>query len=631
MRRHVSLLGAMFGSRVKIVKLGRRQVRLPLTRTVCTTNERRNQSFRSPLSNPQFTTASFLPMRKRPGFEWEPTLQEEQRRKFAMHMEHVFAKEQLGHIPNFENPIQAYRNLPTKDLVRSVAILKLCSFRWLVVHSESLLALGNKIMPRLTEALIRRTFFAHFVAGEGEESIKPRVNFLKRCGVGTVLDYAAESDVKEEKKPATSSPSVTEMAADAASSVQEAAKEIGDLVSGIIDTSKLDTSKLKTTPVARVYAYKNEKECNFNRDVFLKAVRAVKNVSPEGFAAIKMTALGNPMLLERISSALFGQFSLLAHFDKNCDGKLDKEEFIAGYRAFFKDSSEAEMSEVFNKINVRGEGIDFLEWTKNLNLETLLRLVDPKKQPELSALLLDKQEIELMKTMKKRLRDIIEEAHQLQVRVMIDAEHTYFQPAIDCCVLELQRIYNRDRAVVFQTYQAYLKDSHGRLRNDLRRAQNEGFWFAAKLVRGAYMVLERERAQKMGYPSPIHSTLEDTHQNYHRCLMDILDCMRKNAPKAELFVASHNQASVTDCITYLDQHGMSRDHVYFGQLLGMADHLTFGLGAHGYKAYKYVPYGPLHSVMPYLIRRAIENSNIMGGATRERKLMMGEIRRRMFG
>ena len=105
---------------------------------------------------------------------------------------------------------------------------------------------------------------------------------------------------------------------------------------------------------------------------------------------------------------------------------------------------------------------------------------------------------------------------QGNVRVLIDAEHSYMQPAIDAVVLHLQSKFNRQTAVVYNTYQCYLKDSHQRLTADMQRARDSGFLLAAKVVRGAYMHLERDRAAQMGYPSPFHDTLQDTHDNYNR-------------------------------------------------------------------------------------------------------------------
>jgi proline dehydrogenase len=217
---------------------------------------------------------------------------------------------------------------------------------------------------------------------------------------------------------------------------------------------------------------------------------------------------------------------------------------------------------------------------------------------------------------------------QADVRLLIDAEHSYFQPAIDNTVTELQRQYNRDAPRIYNTVQCYLKDSHSRLLDELERARRENYKYGVKLVRGAYMVLERQRAQEMGYPDPIHATKDDTHANYNACVEELLRCVK--AEGAEVMVASHNQQSIELAVDKMAALGMPPSSgVYFGQLLGMADHLTYTLGAHGYGAYKYVPFGEVDEVMPYLIRRAQENSDMLGGMGGEMGMLRTELVRRL--
>ena len=124
--------------------------------------------------------------------------------------------------------------------------------------------------------------------------------------------------------------------------------------------------------------------------------------------------------------------------------------------------------------------------------------------------------MKLYEAMRRRLKVLVDEAEKMEVRLMVDAEQTYFQPAIDNFVLELQRKYNTEFPTVFNTYQCYLTDSRSRVETDIGRSEQEGWCFGAKLVRGAYMFSERERAKDMGYPSPIHSTIQDTHDNYNQ-------------------------------------------------------------------------------------------------------------------
>jgi proline dehydrogenase len=177
----------------------------------------------------------------------------------------------------------------------------------------------------------------------------------------------------------------------------------------------------------------------------------------------------------------------------------------------------------------------------------------------------------------------------------------------------------------------------GALQRDLKRSQAEGWHFGAKVVRGAYMVSEREKAKQRGLPSPVCETYDTTNEQYHQAL----DCLMKHnageatlAPgkgEAELVIATHNRDSVEFALSRVKAYGKNPKNVHFGQLLGMADHLTFTLGIHGYKAYKYVPYGPIDEVMPYLLRRTQENSTILGspGVQEERGMISTELRRRL--
>ena len=166
-----------------------------------------------------------------------------------------------------------------------------------------------------------------------------------------------------------------------------------------------------------------------------------------------------------------------------------------------------------------------------------------------------------------------------------------------------------------------------RLKLDLERSNNEGWVFGAKLVRGAYMVSERERAKQLGYDDPIQPNIESTHKSYHACVTAVLD----NIDNARVMIASHNEETVEFVVKEMVNRNWTKersDRVYFAQLYGMGEHLTFTLGANGYKAYKYLPFGPVSEVIPYLLRRSIENASFLGGAVKERQLLWNEYKRR---
>jgi proline dehydrogenase len=152
---------------------------------------------------------------------------------------------------------------------------------------------------------------------------------------------------------------------------------------------------------------------------------------------------------------------------------------------------------------------------------------------------------------------------------MIDAEHTYFQPAIDIISTDLIKKYNRVYPVIFSTYQMYLKDSSSRLLIDLERARKGNYSFAAKLVRGAYMVVERSRAAQMGYDDPVHDKLSHTHENYNKAMKDLILCIAAGE-HVEVMIATHNRQSVELALETMSSSGLSpKSNVYFGQLLGL--------------------------------------------------------------
>lgn len=210
--------------------------------------------------------------------------------------------------------------------------------------------------------------------------------------------------------------------------------------------------------------------------------------------------------------------------------------------------------------------------------------------------------------------------------VLIDAEESWVQDAIDDVTLKMCRAYNQERVVVFNTYQLYRHDRLQALRDDLRSAREEGFHLGAKLVRGAYMEKERDRAQEKDYPSPIQPDKAATDRDFDAALA----VCAENIDHLAVCVGTHNEASAAKMARLMDEHGIEKSdpRVYFSQLLGMSDHISFNLAASGYNVAKYVPYGPLREVVPYLIRRAEENTSVAGQTGRELQLIENERARR---
>jgi len=225
---------------------------------------------------------------------------------------------------------------------------------------------------------------------------------------------------------------------------------------------------------------------------------------------------------------------------------------------------------------------------------------------------------------KERVDRLCKAAHDLGIRVMVDAEESWFQDVIDDLAYEAMEKYNKERCVVYNTYQMYRHDSLARLMKAHQVAQEKGYLFGAKPVRGAYMEKERERAEEMGYPDPIQPNKAATDQYYDAA---IRFCVENGI---HLVCASHNEKSNLELTELMDEFGLNPQdsRVFFSQLYGMSDNISFNLAKAGYKVVKYVPYGPVEKVMPYLTRRAAENTSIAGQSSREFELVKREMKRR---
>ncbi|MFC0318395.1 MULTISPECIES: proline dehydrogenase family protein [Olivibacter] len=227
---------------------------------------------------------------------------------------------------------------------------------------------------------------------------------------------------------------------------------------------------------------------------------------------------------------------------------------------------------------------------------------------------------------KNRVEKICAFAHQAGVAVLVDAEHSWIQDTIDDLARDMMRKYNTEKAIVYNTYQLYRHDILAALKADVYLAQTDNFYVGAKLVRGAYMEIERKRAEERGYPSPIQPNKEAADRDYNEAIHFCLD----NLDRIGFMAGTHNEASSYLLATELDKRGIARGdrRVYFAQLLGMSDNLSFNLSAAGYNVAKYMPYGPVKAVMPYLFRRAQENTSVAGQTGRELSLIIKEKNRR---
>lgn len=225
-----------------------------------------------------------------------------------------------------------------------------------------------------------------------------------------------------------------------------------------------------------------------------------------------------------------------------------------------------------------------------------------------------------------RLDSICKEAHKHKVALFIDAEESWVQMAIDRVTDIMMERYNKDYITVYNTFQLYRHDRLSFLKESYAKAEQRNFILGAKLVRGAYMEKERKRAVKMGYLSPIHTTKEATDRDYNAAVEFCI----QNYEKIAGCVASHNESSTRLQMESMEEKGVDKKHPHFNfcQLYGMSDNLTYNLAKAGYNVAKYVPYGPVRDVIPYLIRRARENSSVDGEVSRELDMIKQEILRR---
>ncbi|CAG7730752.1 unnamed protein product [Allacma fusca] len=540
----------------------------------------------------------------------------------------------------FNDAKAAFRSKTTIEILRAYIVFKLCNVSYLVNNNQKLMNLGRKVLGKtLFHKLMKMTFYGHFVAGENQVAIQPQIQRLRSFGVKAILDYSVEEDITEEQAAKAEMESCNPVAGrdtdidDREGYVQYKAHEgFADRRAGVGS--------------ARTYFYMNEAQCEKNMEIFIEAIEAVSGATKgTGFAAIKVTALGRPQLLLHLSEAI-------ARVHKYVAAVSGKEGYVQDQhikpdalvkrleRAGAKDPTVQSwlQSMTYDNLGL----IHILPWQGVVGAHKKLR--EAMKVPNLSTgemqnLLppLTDVEEEMFNNMMRRLHSIFKVATKLDVRVMVDAEQTYFQPAISRLAMEMARIYNKEKAIVFNTYQCYLKDALHYLSLDLEQSERQNFYFGCKLVRGAYMVQERARASELNYEDPICNDYDATTANYEQCLTE---CFRRiqrklgtDKPKQfSIMAATHNEDTVRFAIQKMKEFGIQpADRVIcFGQLYGMCDQVSFPLGQSGFSVYKYVPYGPVDGVLPYLSRRAQENSGLLKKIEKEKKLLSQEFKRRLY-
>ena len=221
---------------------------------------------------------------------------------------------------------------------------------------------------------------------------------------------------------------------------------------------------------------------------------------------------------------------------------------------------------------------------------------------------------------------VCKDAHSKNVALLIDGEESWMQDAADDLVTEMMRKYNKEKAIVFNTLQMYRWDRLDYLKKLQEQAKKDEFFIGMKLVRGAYMEKEIVRAEEKGYPSPICASKEATDENYDAAVRYMIEHLEMMS----IFAGTHNELSTYTLMELMQENGIKSndDRIWFGQLYGMSDNISYNLAANGYNVAKYLPFGPVKDVMPYLIRRAEENTSVAGQTSRELEMIKSERKRR---
>eukprot|EP00921_Rhytidocystis_pertsovi_P021286 GHVQ01033998.1.p1 GENE.GHVQ01033998.1~~GHVQ01033998.1.p1 ORF type:complete len:732 (+),score=133.07 GHVQ01033998.1:520-2715(+) len=519
----------------------------------------------------------------------------------------------------------AFIGVGTFKLIRTALIFSVCKIKPLVVNSDQIVAMSRKYLgDNFTFGVLKKTFFAHFCGGEKTDDLRHTLVQLQREGVGSILDYAAEKEVSSDGN------------------------------SAVEDKSMFDTNM----------------KCSM--DAITQAAQ-----QPKGFIAVKFTSLVSPnlllvaSLLVKAAQTQYDRFaehamtaSVIGKTTEHNNTKkkyLTRQEFTAAAIALVQCSSE-NARVVFDEIKQLGENegyqkgmgveqeahkdsvVTMYSWMAYMSPDRLGRGKLEKwlhcdiarcstvcknecKGGKGGLRPLTDSECETWTQGRERIDRLGSSAESYDnVSLLIDAEQTYLQKAIDYLTLEQQAKRNKKRGVIYNTYQAYLRDSRDRMLTDHEFCCDVGVRNAVKIVRGAYMKTERQDAIDGRYGDPINPDIVSTHVNFDACVSTFLDRLNTT----DVMICSHNENSVLNAIRILEEKGLNRAAVpvCFAQLYGMCDHISLTLGRQGFHSFKYLPYGPIQDVIPYLLRRAVENSDLLGGSTKETKLILKELTRR---
>lgn len=500
--------------------------------------------------------------------------------------------------PPFDDHVATFRSKTTGEILRAYVVYQLCSSEYLVENNARLMKVGRTVLgQRLFAWLMKKTFYGHFVAGEDHGRVEPTLHRLRSFGVKPILDYSVEEDISreeaEQREVQSSTPEATTRTDDGVLPPDTVATP-GDGSLQRYRVHRQFADRRFNVQSARTYFYLNEATCERNMEVFQECLRASARVTDgAGITAVKLTALGRPQFLLQLSEVIMRARAVAGEIMGGRGGNvIGRRLSVRQLEERLSEAGIADTDRFLAKVTKDSEGVIHLfPWSglldENFELSDTFR-VPCLKEGRMVKLLsqLSETEEHMFRNTVRRLNTLSQTAKDLGVRIMVDAEHTYFQPAISRLTMELMQKYNTERAVVFNTYQCYLKDALDEVKTDLDQAERQGFYFGAKLVRGAYIDQERDRAAKMGYADPTNPSYEATTKMYHDTLTECLKRIKKlrnqngGHDRIGIMVASHNEDTVRFALSQMKEMGIGPEEkvICFGQLLGMCDFITFPLG-----------------------------------------------------
>ncbi len=319
---------------------------------------------------------------------------------------------------------------------------------------------------------------------------------------------------------------------------------------------------------------------------------------------------GETMTEAADTAAAIGKYKVGVILDYGVEGKESEEEFDKATREFVKAINFAAAQKNIPFVSLKVTGFARFELMEKINSGATLS-ADEKAE---------------WQRVHDRINNICTAAHQKDIMILIDAEETWIVEPVNELTEKMMEQFNKKKALIFNTYQLYCSGTLQFLKDSQEKAVARGYVLGAKLVRGAYMEKERARAAEKNYPDPIQPDKNSTDKDYDAAVIFCLQHLGELA----LFIGTHNEESCMLAVKYMQEHSIKPGNpfVYFSQLYGMGDNISFNLADEGFHVSKYLPYGPVQDVIPYLMRRAEENTSVAGQTSRELDLITREIRRR---